>query len=209
MRLVRWNSAALLAAALALPTVASAQFELTIDAERLDGVGFTFEDNEQEGNNEVVVDADGATITARGEVQAVTEGTVVTITYELSFPDGMSASERSLSVAQDAQVLIGILVNFPAAEDYFGQAAPRNCKASVKISDRGGPPDSPDASQASLSCDLGPDFRELDDDDNPETVGAPGPAEVEAIVDAFSPRKDVKVDSDNGKLTIKHKGRSI
>jgi hypothetical protein len=209
MGFTRLNSACLLAAALALPAAASAQFDLTIDPERIDGAGFVFDDNVENSNNRVTFDVDGTTVTARGQVQDVAGGTVVTISWEIGFPDDMSASSRAASVAQDAQVLVSIFVDAPGdLNDYFGQAAPSKCKASAKIQDRGGPPDTPEVSQASLSCDLRRDFEELDDDDDAVTLGDPPQTAIDAIVQAFAPRKDVKTDAGNGKLTIKHKGRA-
>src|SRR5688572_7562191 len=202
MRLIRWKSAALLAAALVLPAAASAQFELPIDPDRINGTGFEFQDNQQGSNNELTFDVDGTTVTARGVVSGNAAGTLVTISYELVFPDSMSASDNDASVSQDAQVLVAIDVDAPGEEDdYFGQAAPERCKASASILDKGGPQNTPEVSQASLNCELRRDFEELDDDAVPETAGDPPPAAVDAIIAAFEARKDVKTDRGNGKLT--------
>jgi hypothetical protein len=210
MRFFTWVRPVLLAALLLLPSAALAQFELPVDPDRLNGEDFTFFDNDAGVNNQVELDAQGATVTANGTVEGVAEGTVVTITYQLDYPDSMSASNRSADVAQDTQVLIGVNVDAAGeVNDYFGQAAPKNCKASVKVNDRGGPPDSPDVAQASVSCDLRSDLQELDDDATPGTPGDPPQAALDAIDAAFAERKDVKIDIGNGKLSIKHKGQAL
>jgi len=210
MHFVPLTRLSLLVAVLALPTAALAQFELTINPERLDGVGFLFFDDEQGSNNRLEFDVAGPAITARGQVQANSGKDVVTITYDLGFPNSASASKQQAAVAQDEQVLIGVSVNFAVGTDYFGQAAPSSCQASVKIRDnQADDPDDPDNSQASLTCDLGPNLERLDDDDNPETPGDPSQAVLDAIAAAFEARKDVKISVNNGKLTIKHKGGGV
>jgi hypothetical protein len=198
----------LLAALVTLPSAALAGFDLTFDPDRLNGEEFFFTDDDNPGNNNLTVELDGSTMTASGEVAANTGGTVVTITWEMEFPNSASASNTTAAVSQDTQVLIGVDVDFDVGEDYFGQAAPNKCSASAKMRDNGGPPDSPDNAQASLSCDLGSDMSDLDDDDNPGTPGDPPPAALQAIEQAFTGRKDVKVDVNNGKLSIKFKGHA-
>ena len=196
----------LLVAALLLPTAALADFDLTVDPVRLDGTGFTFFDNDQGANNTLTFDVDGPAITARGEVSANAGADVVTITYRMDFPNSSSASNLTAAVSQGTQVLISVDVNFDVGTDYFGQAAPNNCKASAKTRDNGGPPDSPDTAQASLTCDLKSDWSELDDDNVPGTAGDPPSAALDAIQAAFASRKDVQADVQNGKLVIKFKG---
>ena len=196
----------LLVAALLLPTAALADFDLTVDPVRLDGTGFTFFDNDQGANNTLTFDVDGPAITARGEVSANAGADVVTITYRMDFPNSSSASNLTAAVSQGTQVLISVDVNFDVGTDYFGQAAPNNCKASAKTRDNGGPPDSPDTAQASLTCDLKSDWSELDDDNVPGTPGDPPQAALDAIEAAFAGRKDVQADVQNGKLVIKFKG---
>lgn len=202
---------ALFAAALSLPAAAFAQFDLTVNPERLDGAGFTFFDNVQGGNNRLEFDVDGPSITARGQVQANAGDVVVTITYGMDYPNSASASKQQAAVSQDDQVLIGVDVDFPGEEDdYFGQAAPLNCQASAKIRDnQADDPDDPDNSQASLSCDLGSGLQELDTDNVPQTPGDPSQVVLDAIEAAFEARKDVSVQVNNGKLTIKHKGEGV
>jgi hypothetical protein len=200
MRFPSFARLPLLAALLLAPSAALAQFDLTIDPERLDG-DFLFFDNDQGANNQLDFEVDGTTFAARGQVQANAGGDVVTITWETVFPDSASASSRSADVAQGQQVLVGVNVDFAVGEDYFGQAAPNNCRASAKITGTG-----PNNSQASLTCDLGGDLRELDDDDTPATAGDPPTAALEAIEAAFAGRKDVKVSINSGKVSIKHKG---
>jgi hypothetical protein len=195
-------------AALALPAAALAQFDLTVDPDRLDGTGFFFVDKDQGMNNTLTCDVDGPTITCRGQVQANAGADVVTITYRMDFPNSASASKSSAAVSQGTQVLIGVNVNFDVGADYFGQAAPDKCKASAKLRDNGGPPDSPDSAQASLSCDLRSDWRELDDDDMAGTPGDPPQAALDVIDAAFAARKDVSADTRKGKLTIKLKGEA-
>jgi hypothetical protein len=189
-----------------LPSAALADFDLTVDPDRMNGTGFFFVDNTAGANDTVTVDVDGPTITARGQVQANSGDDVVTITYRMDFPNSASASKLTADVSQDTQVLIGVNVNFAVGPDYFGQAAPNNCKASVKIRDNGGPPDSPDQAQASLTCDLKNDWSALDDDDVPGTPGGPPQAAQDAISAAFASRKDVQADVQKGKLVIKFKG---
>jgi hypothetical protein len=191
----------LLGAVLSLPSAALAQFELTVVPERLDGT-FLFFDNDEGGNNRMTFEVEGTTLAARGQVQANAGPDVVTITWEMGFPSSASANERGADVSQDVQVLVGVDVDFEVGVDYFGQAAPRDCSASAKITGLG-----PNNSQASLSCDLGNDLEALDDDDTPATPGDPPAAVLEAIEEAFAGRKDVKVQTNKGKLSIKHKGR--
>jgi hypothetical protein len=199
-----------LAAALALPAAASAQFELTINPERLDGEGFLFEDDEQGDNNQLEFDVDGPSITARGTVRANSGSDIVTITYSLGFPNSASATDQQATVSQRNQVLVAVNVDFAAGEDYFGQAAPQNCRASAKIRDtETNDPDDPDNSGASLTCDLGPSLQLLDDDDDAMTPGDPPQAALNVITGAFSARKDVRVQVNNGKIVIKHKGSGV
>jgi hypothetical protein len=200
----------LLAALLLLPSAALAQFDLTVNPERLDGEGFLFFDDDQGGNNRLVFDVDGPSVTARGQVFGAVPGAEVTITWQMGFPNSASASKQQAAVSQSDQVLIGVDVDFDKGADYFGQAAPLNCQASAKIRDnQADDPDDPDNSQASVSCDLGANLQHLDDDDNPKTPGDPSEAVLAAIEAAFEPRKDVSVQVNNGKLTIKHKGTGV
>jgi len=198
----------LLAATLLLPTAALADFDLTVDPDRLDGTDFFFTDDIQGVNDTLTVDVDGTMITARGQVRANSGGDIVTITYEMGFPNSASASNLTAAVSQDTQVLISVDVDFATGTDYFGQAAPRDCRASAKLRDNGGPPDSPDTAQASLSCDLKNDWSALDDDDVPGTAGDPPQLALDAIEAAFSGRKDVQADVQSGKLVIKFKGKA-
>ena len=148
-------------------------------------------------------------ITARGEVAANDGDTLVTITWRMDYPNSASASKQQAAVSQSDQVLIGLEVDFAVGTDYFGQAAPLNCQASAKIRDnQADDPDDPDNSQASVSCDLGSNLSHLDDDDVPGTPGDPPQAALDAIAAAFEARKDVSVQVNNGKLTIKHKGEA-
>lgn len=198
------------AVALTLPAAALAQFDLTVNPERLDGAGFTFFDNDQGGNNRLVFDVDGPSITARGQVFAAVPDADVTITYRMDFPNSASASKQQAAVSQDDQVLIGVTVDFEVGDDYFGQAAPLNCQASAKIRDnQADDPDDPDNSQASVSCDLGANLEHLEEDDDPKTNTVPPQAVLDAIEAAFESRKDVGVQVNNGKLTIKHKGEGV
>ena len=201
---------ALFAAAFSLPAAALAQFDLTVNPERLDGAGFTFFDNDQGENNQLEFDVDGPSIAARGQVQANAGLDVVTITYAMNFPNSASASKQQAAVSQDDQVLIGVSVDFFDDDDYFGQAAPLNCQASAKIRDnQADDPDDPDNSQATVSCDLGSNLQQLDDDNVPGTAGDPPQAALDVIEAAFEARKDVSVQVNNGKLTIKHKGGGV
>jgi hypothetical protein len=200
---------ALFAAAFSLPAAALAQFDLTVDPDRIDGTDFFFLDDNQGGNNTVTFDIDGTSITARGQVSANSgTGAIVSITWEMGFPNSASAGGLTAAVSQDTQVLIGVTVDFTVGTDYFGQAAPEKCQASAKLRDNGGPPDSPDSAQASVSCDLKNDWSELDDDDVAGTPGDPPQAALDAIEAAFSGRKDVQADASSGKLSIKFKGKA-
>lgn len=210
MRFVTLARLFVLAAALALPAAASAQFELTVNPERLDGEGFLFYDDEQGENNQLEFDVDGPSITARGEVQANAGSDVVTITYRLGFPNSASAKKQQAAVSQSNQVLVAVHVDFFVGEDYFGQAAPQNCRASAKIRDNeANDPDDPDNSQASLSCDLGSGLRLLEEDDDPKTETDPPQAVLNVLEGAFSARKDVRVQTNKGKIVIKHKGSGV
>jgi hypothetical protein len=210
MRFVTWVRLPLLAVALALPSVALAQFDLTVNPERLDGEGFVFFDDEQGENNQLEFDVDGPSITARGEVQANAGDDVVTITWTMNFPNSASASRQQAAVDQDEQVLIGVEVDFAVGTDYFGQAAPDQCDASAKIRDNEvNDPDDPDKSQATVNCDLGANLQLLDDDDNPMTPGDP-PQEALAVIEAaFEARRDIRMQVTNGRMSIKHKGGGV
>jgi hypothetical protein len=200
----------LLAALLSLPSAAVAQFELTVNPERLDGEDFLFFDEDEGPNNQLEFDVDGPSIGANGQVFAAVPGADVTITWRMDFPNSASASKQQAAVSQRDQVLIGVEVDFDEGTDYFGQAAPLNCQASAKIRDnQADDPDDPDNSQASVSCDLGANLQHLDDDDNPMTPGDPPQPVLDAIEAAFDARKDVSVQVNNGKLTIKHKGGGV
>jgi len=210
MRFVTLARLVPLAALLSLPSAASAQFELTVNPERLDGEGFLFFDDEQGENNQLEFDVDGPSITARGTVRALAGSDIVTITYQLDFPNSASAKKQQAAVSQSDQVLVGVNVDFLAGEDYFGQAAPLNCQASAKIRDNeADDPDDPDNSQASLSCDLGANLQHLEEDDDEKTETDPPQNVLNVISGAFSARKDVQVQVNNGKLTIKHKGSGV
>jgi hypothetical protein len=210
MRFLRWARSSFLFAALAVPGPALAQFDLTVNPERLDGADFLFFDNDQGANNQVEFDVDGPSLSARGEVFGAVPGAEVTITWRMDYPNSASASKQQAAVSQSDQVLIGIEVDFDDGDDYFGQAAPLNCQASAKIRDNeANDPDDPDNSQASVSCDLGANLSELDDDDDPNSAGDPPQEALDAIASAFEPRKDVSVQVQNGKLTIKHKGGGV
>jgi hypothetical protein len=173
----------------------------------LNGEEFFFTDDDQGINDTVTVELDGPTMTGSGQVTGNAGPTVVTISWSMGFPNSASASNTSASVSQSTQVLIEVDVDFDGGTDYFGAAAPEKCSASVKLRDNGGPPDSPDNAQASVSCDLGNDLTELDDDNTVGTPGDPPPAALEAIANAFNGRKDIQVDVDKGKLSIKFKGK--
>jgi hypothetical protein len=95
----------LLAGLLLLPSAALAQFELTVNPERLDGEGFLFFDDEQGANNQLEFDVDGPSITARGQVQANSGADVVTVTWRMDFPNSASASRQQAAVSQDEQLL--------------------------------------------------------------------------------------------------------
>jgi hypothetical protein len=209
MRFVTLVRLALFAVAFSLPAAALAQFELTVNPERLDGAGFLFFDNDEGFNNRLGFDVDGPSITANGQVFGAIPGVEVTITWRMDFPNSASASKQQAAVSQSKQVLIGVEVDFDEGTDYYGQAAPESCQASAKIRDnQAGDPDEPDNSQASVTCDLGANLSRLDDDDVPETPGDPPQAALDAIAAAFEARKDVSVQVNNGKLNIKHKGEA-
>jgi hypothetical protein len=192
-----------LAAALASPVAAFAQFTLPIDPERIDGEGFFYMDNNNGANDTLTVDVDGREFGFAGQVQGNSGNDVVTIRYETDFPNSASASNNGADIQQDRQVRVtlelvpGLGSATPA---YFGQAAPSKCKAQAKIQGS--------RSQASLSCDLRNDWEELDDDDNPATAGDPPAAVLDAVEAAFDARKDVDADVSNGRLSVKHKGEA-
>ena len=200
---------ALFAVALSLPAAALAQFDLTVNPERLDGEGFLFFDNDEGFSNQLGFDVDGPSITANGQVFGAIPGVEVTITWRMDFPNSASASKQQAAVSQGEQVLIGVDVDFEEGTDYFGQAAPSSCQASAKIRDnQADDPDDPDNSQASVTCDLGANLSQLDDDDVPATAGDPSQLVLDAIATVFENRKDVSVQVSNGKLNIKHKGEA-
>ncbi len=191
----------LLLAALLLPAAASAG--IAIDPERLNGEDFTFLDVNENLDNQLVFDVDGRVIGFEGQVIENVGLDLITITYEAGYPNQTSASENDADASQDTQVLVTLSVTFfdEGTLDYSGQAAPIDCSAAAKIHDNGGPPDSPDVSQASLSCDLGRDLGDLDP--------PPGNAVLTVLEQAFGGRKDVKLDAGKGKLSIKSKGEAF
>ncbi len=193
----------LLLAALLLPAAASAGMSITIDPERLDGEGFTFFDVNEGINDQLVFDVDGREIGFSGQVFEGVGPDAVEISYQTDFPNQTSADKQNAEASQDTQVLVTLSVDFAdlMAIDYLGQAAPIDCSAAAKIHDNNAAdPDSPDVAQASLSCDLGRDFDELDP--------PPGNAVLMVLEQAFEGRKDVKLDASKGKLSIKHKGEA-
>jgi hypothetical protein len=196
-------------ALLSLPAAALAGVGVTVNPERLNGI-FDFDDKDEQANNTLEFEMDGRDFGATGQVQANAGVDVVTITYLTDFPNKTAASDQSGSVAQSEQVRV-VLQLTPGEGSttpaYTGQGAPTKCKAQAKLRDaESNDPDDPDKAQAKLTCDLGKDFSELDDDADPNTPGDPPPAVLEAVEAAFDSRKDVKVDTSKGKLQIKHNG---
>lgn len=206
IRLAIWQLG--LGTALLMPAVVLAQTVIgPVNPTRLDGV-FVFVDQDQGANNTLEFTVDGTTNGILGQVQANAGGNIVTITYRTGFPNQLTATAQHVGLRQDRQVLIGLDVDFAdATPDYFGEAAPVPCKVQAKMQDNSaGDPDSPDKSQATLTCDLGSDYHDFDDDADEGSPGDP-PAEVlTAIEQAFAGRKDVQVRVARGTLKIKHKG---
>jgi hypothetical protein len=199
----------LLAVALALPTAALAQFDLTVNPDRLDFEGVTFFDVDEGVNNQLLFDVDGRAIGLSGTVVGNAGGDIVTIRYQTDFPNSSSASNQAAAVQQDNQVRITLEIEVDATLVYFGQAAPNRCKVSGKLRDNeAGDPDEPDNAQASLSCNLRSGWQELDSDDVPQTPGDPSTDELLLVEQAFTNRKDVQVDTNGGQLVIKHKGEA-
>jgi hypothetical protein len=209
MRLT-WTRVPMLVTALSLPSAALAGFNLPVNPERLDFEEFTFFDVNEGGNNQTTYQVEGAEISMEGEVSANAGSTVVTIGYETNFPNSTSASRQQVTIGQDEQLLVSLEVDFDdGGDDYFGQAAPLDCSVSAKLRDNeANDPDDPDNDSATVSCDLGNNLTEFDDDDVPGTAGDPPSDVLEAIEAAFENRNDVKVDVSKGKLSIKHKGEA-
>ena len=209
MRRIRLSLGLGLATLLLPSTAALAQFVLPVNPQRLDG-SFEFEDKDQGSNNTLEITVEGNTNGIVGQVQANSGLDVVIITYRTDFPNKFDATAQHVGLRQDRQVLIslelvpGIGSLTPA---YFGQAAPVPCKVQAKMQDNAaGDPDSPDKSKATLSCDLGSDFGDLDDDAVEGTPGDPPDEVLDVVEAAFDARKDVKVQASKGKLQIKHNG---
>jgi hypothetical protein len=183
------------------PAAALADFELPVNPDRLNGT-FSFDDQDQGPNNTLEFQVEGRASGIEGQVTANAVGDIVTIRYRTDFPNKSDASENRAGVAQDRQVLVTLEFTPEGSliPTYIGQAAPTRCKARAKLSG------SPDKAQASLSCDLGDDWSRLDDDALPDTPGDPPEEVLIAVDEAFGPRADVKVDTSNGKLQIKHRG---
>jgi hypothetical protein len=195
-----------------LPGAAFAGFTLPVNPDRLNG-DFSFEDKDQGPNNTSGFELTGDEMSVSGQVTGNAGGDVVTIGYLTNFPTKSSASEQSASIAQDRQVLMslevvpGIGSSTPA---YLGQAAPTKCKVQGKLRDaETADPDDPDKAQVKLTCDLGPDMSELDDDADPGTPGDPPEAVLAAVEEAFDARKDVKVKTGKGTVQIKHNGEPV
>ena len=207
IRIVVWLG---LAALLSWPAGALAGVAIAVNPERLDGT-FDFEDKDQSGNNTLEFELDGRSIGIEGQVQANSGTDVVTISYRTDFPNKTAASDQSGSVSQKEQVFV-VLELAPGEGSttpaYTGLAAALKCKAAAKLRDNeANDPDDPDKAQATLSCDLGKDFSELEGIE--ATPGDPPTAVLDAVEAAFDSRKDVKVDTSKGKLQIKHNGEPV
>jgi hypothetical protein len=175
--------------------------------ERLDG-SFDFWDKVEDDENTLQFQIEGRTIGIEGQVRALVENQVVTITYDTGFPSKSAASAQSASVAQDREVLIRLRVEELGNPTplYEGTATPVKCKADAKIRDgESNDPDDPDKAQAKLTCDLGRDWSDVED----ELSAPPPPTVLDAIETAFESRKDVKADASSGKLQIKHNGEPV
>jgi len=194
------------------PAAALADFDLPVNPDRLNGT-FSFQDEDQGANNTLQFEVEGRASGIEGQVTANAVGDIVTIRYRTDFPNKSDASENKAGVAQDRQVLVtlelvpGLGSSTPA---YFGQAAPTHCKARAELSDgQVNDPDDPEKADASLSCDLGSSWFELDDDADTGSAGDPPEEVLTAVEEAFGARPDVKVDTSKGKLQIKHRGEPI
>jgi len=177
------------------PAMASAQ-----DPDRLNGT-FSFQDKGEEIGNTLEFQIDGREIGIEGQVRDLAAEEVVTIRYRTDFPSKSAGSVQKASVAQDRQVLITLVVEEIGNPTpiYDGQTAPMKCKAQAKIQGAG-----PNKSKATLTCDLGRDWDELQDG-----LAAPPPDVLDAVEAAFAGRKDVKADPSSGKLQIKHNGEPV
>jgi hypothetical protein len=200
-----------LAALLTTAVAVLAGAAVAINPDRLDG-SFDFTDK-NEPNNELSFVLEGEANRIAGQVTGNAGTDLVVISYFTMYPNKFAANEKGASLTQDRQVIVTLQLipgEGSSTPAYFGQAAPVKCKAQAKIRDNEvNDPDDPDKSQAKLRCDLGSDFRELDDDEAPETPGDP-PAEVlQAVEAAFDSRKDVKLRIPRGSLQIKHNGEPV
>jgi hypothetical protein len=194
------------------PAAALADFDLPVNPDRLNGT-FSFADEDQGDNNTLEFQVEDRAAGLEGQVTANAVLDVVTIRYRIDFPSKFAGKEKSADVTQDRQVLVtlelvpGLGSSTPA---YFGQAAPTHCKARGKVSDgQVNDPDDPEKADASLSCDLGSNWFELDDDADTGSAGDPPEEVLTAVEEAFGARPDVKVDTSKGKLQIKHRGEPI
>ena len=201
MRRIRFGLWLSLAFLLLSPGVALAQ-----NPDRLNGT-FAFEDRVETDKNTLEFQVEGRAIGAAGSVRDLAGATqVVTIGYRMEFPNRAAASEQTASVTQGQQLLVTLTVLDGDTTIYEGQAAPNKCKMQARIRDaQSNDPDDPDEAQATVSCDLGNDWSEFEN----ELEAPPPPAALIAVDDAFDNRKDVKADTQKGKLQIKHNGDPV
>jgi hypothetical protein len=204
MRLIRIVTGLGLAVLLLAPAAALAQSY----PERLDGF-FLFEDQDQQGNNTLDFQIEGREVGVEGQVQASASvdgtGFLVTIIYDSEYPSQFTGDAQNASIRQDREVLVTLRVSEEGVVEpvYEGQAVPTKCKVQAKLHDaQSNDPDDPEKAQATLTCGLGNDFDELG-------PGAPSSDVLAVVETAFEPRKDVKVDTSNGKLQIKHVGEPL
>lgn len=140
---------------------------------------------------------------AFGEVICGTTGNMVRIDYESEAPDKGQTSERNVKVQDKSQVDIHLVVDTSTASFDSDQIID-DCKLGASMSGKANPgPDTVQSAKAKLSCDLGKDFKDMQDDQG----FPPGPEDLGAIDSLCSGRKDVKIDTKNGKLDVRHDGK--
>jgi hypothetical protein len=175
-----------------------------VSTQRLNGA-YSLQDQSVGTDNQACLVADFTQYQLAGEATGTTDGCTVDIFYNAFAPNKASASvlkddgSGKASVSQQVETFIAVEISggeCPTAP-YEGGVQPEKCKASGSVN-ASEPSDSIDEGKASLSCDVGSDLGNL--------VPSPTVDQLTTIVDAFSDRKDVKIN--NGKITINLKGES-
>jgi len=189
---------AMFAAGLALPSAALAG---VFDPNVLNGTFFT----EDGADNALATVADLGSFRVLGSVMCRDgSGDLVEIAYGTEAPNKASTSAKSVKVQDGSQ--LGILLRVDTASaSFFGGAIIDECKlnATLKGTVAAGNDTVQDA-QVKLTCNLGENFSLLSDG-----VAPPTAVDLEWVDTLCAGRKDMKVDTEKGTLSIRHNGTPV